>query len=93
MALRLQPPVQRAVMHQQKPGHLIAGRALGEEQDSQGMAQPENHAEVIPHMGLCLEDSKLFGIGTRQPMIKHTGRGHERGPLRIRKIGRSIVSD
>ena len=38
-ALRLQSPVQRAVMHQQKPGDLIAGRALGEEQDSQAAAQ------------------------------------------------------
>src|ERR1700694_3976454 len=76
-ALRLQSPVQRAVMHQQEPGDVIAGRGLGEEQDSQGTAQPENHAEVIPCMGLRLADSKLFGIVTRQPMIKHTGWKHE----------------
>jgi len=82
-ALCLQPPVQRAMMHRQKPGNLIAGRALGEEQDSQGTAQPENHAEVIPRMRLRLEASKLFGIGTRQAMIKHTGRKHESGPLGI----------
>jgi hypothetical protein len=34
-------------------------------------------------MGLCLEDSKLLRIGTNQPMIKHTGRKHESGPLGI----------
>src|SRR5258708_7711812 len=34
-------------------------------------------------MGLRLADSKLFGIGARQPMIKHTGRDHESGPLGI----------
>jgi hypothetical protein len=70
-------------MHQQEPGDLIAGPALGEEQDSQGTAQPENHAEVIPRMGLRLEDSKLLGIVTRQPMIKHTGWKYESGPLGI----------
>jgi hypothetical protein len=70
-------------MHQQEPGDLIAGRSLGEEQDSQGAAQSENHAEVIPRMRLRLEDSKLFWIGSRQPMIKHTGRKHESGPLGI----------
>src|SRR5260370_22161851 len=34
-------------------------------------------------MGLCLEDSKVFGIGTRHPMIEHTGGDHEGGPLGI----------
>src|SRR5258708_25151099 len=34
-------------------------------------------------MGLCLEDSKLFGISIREPMIKHTGWKHESGPLGI----------
>jgi hypothetical protein len=34
-------------------------------------------------MGLCLEDSKLLRIGTNQPMIKHTGRKYESGPLGI----------
>ena len=82
-ALRLQSPVQRAVMHQQERGDLIAGRSLAKEQDSQGTAEPENHAEVIPRMRLGLEDSKLFGIGTPQPMIEHTGWKHESGPLGI----------
>jgi hypothetical protein len=33
-ALLLESPVQRAVMHQQEPGDLIAGRALGKQQRS-----------------------------------------------------------
>src|ERR1700758_2031630 len=70
-------------MHQQEPGDLIAGRSLGEEQDSQGAAQSENHAEVIPRMRLRLKDSKLFRIGIRQPMSEHTGWKHESGPLGI----------
>jgi hypothetical protein len=78
-------------MHQQEGGDLIAGRSLAKEQDSQGTAEPEDDAEVIPRMRLRLEDSKLFEIGTRQPMIKHAGWKHESGPLGV-ELGWSLES-
>jgi hypothetical protein len=70
-------------MHRQEPGDLVAGGCFGEEQDSQGTAQTEGHSEIIPRMGLRLQNSKPFGIGAHQLVIKHTSRKHESGPLGI----------
>ena len=39
--LRLQTPIQCAMVHRQQPSYFIARRALGEKQDSQSTAQPE----------------------------------------------------